>query len=112
MSNATWITLLSIAMGTYLIRLIPYLWMAKKLNQRQSQDELANMPSWLTVLGPTMIAAMFGTSLVPAHSTALTWLATLIGVLATYWVWTRTRSMGWPIFCGVAAFGVLIVIFG
>lgn len=112
MSNTIWITLLTIAIGTYLIRLLPYLWMARKLERESTQEGIANMPSWLTILGPTMIAAMFGTSLVPAQPSAMAWLATALGVLATYGVWTRTRSMGWPIFSGVLVFGLFIVLLG
>ena len=112
MSNTIWITLLTIAIGTYLIRLLPYLWMARKLERENTQEGIANMPSWLTILGPTMIAAMFGTSLVPGHPSVTTWFATFVGVLMTYLVWRRTRSMGWPIFSGVAVFGVVVVLLG
>ncbi|QUX91270.1 branched-chain amino acid ABC transporter [Marinomonas sp. A3A] len=111
MEMSMWLALASIAIGTYLIRLLPYVWMKRSLAKRQTEDGVGSMPTWLTILGPTMIAAMFGTSLVPAHSGALSWLATGVGILVTYGVWTRTRSMGLPILFGVLAFGIVMLFF-
>lgn len=107
MDSSMWLALASIAIGTYLLRLVPYLWMKRSLAKRQTEDGVGSMPTWLTILGPTMIAAMFGTSLVPTHPDTLSWLATGVGMLATFGVWTRTRSMGLPILCGVVAFGMV-----
>lgn len=107
MDMSMWLALASIAIGTYLIRLLPYIWMKRSLAKRQTEDGVGSMPTWLTILGPTMIAAMFGTSLVPTHSDTLSWLATCVGILVTYGVWTRTRSMGLPILFGVMIFGVV-----
>ncbi|RCX03516.1 AzlD domain-containing protein [Marinomonas foliarum] len=111
MDMSMWLALVSIAIGTYLIRLLPYIWMKRSLAKRQTEDCIGSMPTWLTILGPTMIAAMFGTSLVPTHSDTLSWLATGVGILITYGVWTRTRSMGLPILCGVVAFGMVTLVF-
>ncbi|WP_137170128.1 AzlD domain-containing protein [Marinomonas sp. FW-1] len=111
MGMSMWLALVSIAIGTYLIRLLPYIWMKRSLAKRQTEDGIGSMPTWLTILGPTMIAAMFGTSLVPTHPDILAWLATGVGVLVTYGVWTRTHSMGLPILCGVVAFGVMTLVF-
>jgi branched-subunit amino acid transport protein len=105
MNTTLWLTLLSIAIGTYLLRLLPYLWMRQKLAKHRDENVTTPMPTWLTILGPTMIAAMFGSSLVPSHLDPLAWLATAIGILTTFLVWTRTRSMGWPILMGVVVFG-------
>ncbi|WP_067094532.1 AzlD domain-containing protein [Marinomonas atlantica] len=112
MSGQTWMILLSIALGTYLIRALPYVWMARKLNKQASQGNVSSTPVWLTILGPTMIAAMFGTSLVPVEPSLLSWVATVIGCVATYFIWRRTRSMGYPIVAGVLVFGALTVFFG
>lgn len=112
MSSQTWVILISIALGTYLIRALPYLWMARKLNKQSAQGKIASTPIWLTILGPTMIAAMFGSSLVPVEPSPLSWVATVIGCGATYLMWRRTRSMGYPIVAGVLIFGALIVILG
>lgn len=112
MSSDTWLILVSIALGTYLIRALPYLWMSRKLDQQASNDGIANIPLWLTVLGPGMIASMFGTSLVPIEPSLLSWISTAIGCGATYLVWRRTRSMGYPIIAGVLVFGLLIITFG
>ncbi|WP_417528053.1 AzlD domain-containing protein [Marinomonas shanghaiensis] len=110
MDTSMWLALVSIAIGTYLIRLLPYIWMKRSLAKKQMEGGIGAMPIWLTILGPTMVAAMFGTSLVPAHSDAVSWLATGVGTLVTFGVWTRTRSMGLPILCGVVAFGVVTLI--
>lgn len=111
MEVSMWLAFFSIAIGTYLLRALPYLWMKRSLAKRQTEDGIGSMPIWLTILGPTMVAAMFGTSLVPAHSNLVSCLATAIGVLVTYGVWTRTRSMGLPILGGVTAFGMIILCF-
>ena len=107
MDMSMWLALVSIAIGTYLLRLLPYLWMKRSLAKRQTEDGVGSMPTWLTILGPTMIAAMFGTSLVPTQSDTVSWLATGVGILVTFGVWKRTRSMGLPILCGVVAFGII-----
>jgi branched-subunit amino acid transport protein AzlD len=107
MDMSMWLALVSIAIGTYLLRLLPYLWMKRSLAKRQTEDGVGSMPIWLTILGPTMIAAMFGTSLVPTQSDMVSWLATGVGILVTFGVWKRTRSMGLPILCGVVAFGII-----
>lgn len=112
MSGQTWVILISIALGTYLIRALPYLWMSRKLNQKAAQGGVGSTPVWLTILGPTMIAAMFGTSLVPVEPSLLSWIATVVGCGATYLVWRRTHSMGYPIVVGVLVFAALVVVFG
>lgn len=111
MDTSMWLALVSIAIGTYLLRLLPYIWMKRSLAKKQAEDGIDAMPTWLTILGPTMIAAMFGTSLVPTHSDMFSWLATGVGILVTLGVWTRTRSMGLPILCGVVAFGMITLFF-
>ena len=40
MSQEMWLTLVSIAVGTYLIRLLPYLWMRKKLAKHETWSPL------------------------------------------------------------------------
>lgn len=113
MDNSLWLLMLGCALGTYLLRLLPLLWMQRHLLQKNSNSDTNNqaMPSWLTVLAPTMIAAMFGVSLVPAHSDLSTWLATFLGGLCTLLVWRRTRSLGWPVCAGVAAYGLVVLLF-
>lgn len=111
MEMSMWLALVCIALGTYLLRLFPYLWMKRMLMKMPVEGGINAMPSWITVLGPTMIAAMFGTSLVPAHLDTVSWLATGTGTLTTFAVWTRTRSLGLPVLCGVAAFGIIMLSF-
>ncbi len=111
MEMSMWLALVCIALGTYLLRLFPYLWMKGALMKKQVEGGINAMPFWITILGPTMIAAMFGTSLVPVHLDTVSWLATGTGTLATYAVWTRTRSLGMPVLCGVASFGMIMLSF-
>ncbi|WP_111414789.1 AzlD domain-containing protein [Billgrantia lactosivorans] len=111
MSSALWTAVLASALGTLLIRLLPLLWMQRRL-QRQGGDGLEAMPQWLSLLGPLMIAALFGVSLMPVAPGASSWFATAIGVLATLAVWWRKRTLGWPVAAGVAAYGVVVMLLG
>jgi branched-subunit amino acid transport protein len=106
MDNALWITMISIAIGTYLMRMVPFVWMSRRLNRHLDGPVLENKSIWLSVLGPTMIAAMFGTSLVPASPSLLAWCATVLGTLATILVWRWKPSLGLPVFVGVLTFGI------
>ncbi|MCK2184288.1 AzlD domain-containing protein [Halomonas getboli] len=112
MSSAMWIAVLASAIGTLLIRLLPLLWMRRRLKRLDGEDGVEAMPQWLALLGPMMIAAVLGVSLVPHRLDAVGWLASAIGVLATLAVWYRLRSLGWPVVAGVAAFGAVILIAG
>lgn len=97
------IALVVLALGTYLLRMLPLWWTRRHLN-RQAGAGL-QLPLWLTVLGPAMIAAMLGVSLLPANLTAASLLATLFACLSTVLVWRRTRSLGWPVVLGVLCYG-------
>ncbi|QKX18452.1 AzlD domain-containing protein [Microbulbifer sp. YPW1] len=110
MDSELWIALLATAIGTLMMRSLPFLWMQRHLVRKQASDSLDAMPSWLTVLGPLMIAAMFGVSLVPSSGSAEAWSATAIGTLITYLVWKRTQSLGWPVFVGVIVYGGVILL--
>ncbi|SDK64337.1 AzlD domain-containing protein [Billgrantia gudaonensis] len=112
MSTALWLAVLASALGTLLMRMLPLLWMQRRLDRSDSDDDLDAMPQWLGILGPLMIAAVLGTSLVPTTVDATSWLATAIGVLATLAVWWRLRSLGWPIAAGVAAYGAVVTLLG
>ncbi|MFC6632438.1 AzlD domain-containing protein [Microbulbifer taiwanensis] len=108
MDSAIWIALLATAAGTLFMRALPLLWMQRHLDRQNDKSTVEAMPVWLSVLGPTMIAAMFGVSLVPTTATPASWLATACGVLVTLFVWYRTRSLGWPVFAGVGTYGAVI----
>jgi branched-subunit amino acid transport protein len=111
MSSALWLAVLASAAGTLLMRLLPLLWMRRRL-ARLDGDNLEAMPQWLGILGPLMIAAVLGVALVPTTTEAISWLATAIGVLVTLAVWYRLRSLGWPVAAGVAAYGAVILLAG
>jgi branched-subunit amino acid transport protein len=70
------------------------------------------MPVWLTVLGPAMIAAMLGVSLVPGSFTIGAAVASVTAVVLTLLVWRRTRSLGWPVLVGVMTYGAVTLAFG
>lgn len=112
MSSALWLAVLASAAGTLLMRLLPLLWMQRRLERLDGDDGLEAMPQWLGILGPLMIAAVLGVSLVPKTTDATSWLATAIGVLVTLLVWWRLRSLGWPVAAGVAAYGVVVILAG
>lgn len=109
MNLALWIGLLVAALGTYLIRLLPLLWMQKCLAHRGAEGPIDALPQWLVILGPMMIAAVLGVSLVPRTPDAAGWGATIIGLLVTLVVWWRTRSLGWPVVAGVLTFGGVVI---
>ncbi|WFF40115.1 AzlD domain-containing protein [Salinicola endophyticus] len=110
MSVELWIALLAGALGTYLIRLLPLLWMQRRLRHSRERAGTESMPAWLGVLGPMMIAAVLGVSLVPRVPDATGWIATLVGLAATLLTWRRTRSLGLPVIVGVATFGVMTLV--
>ncbi|AFV00807.1 AzlD domain-containing protein [Simiduia agarivorans] len=111
MSTELWLALAFSALVTFAMRAWPAVWMRTRLNQpaEASADLSAPrpMPLWLSVLGPTMIAAMTGVSLVPAVPDVHHAVASACGLLATLLAWWRTRSLGWPVVAGVVAFGVV-----
>ncbi|MDR5899687.1 AzlD domain-containing protein [Halomonas vilamensis] len=104
MSTALWLAVVASALGTLLMRVVPFLWMQRRLN---SESGLNNMPQWLGILGPLMIAAVLGVSIVPVNPSVVSWIATAIGLAVTLLVWSRTRSLGWPVAAGVAGFGMV-----
>lgn len=112
MSSALWLAVLAAALGTLLMRLVPLLWMQRRLSKLDGKPGADAMPQWLAILGPMMVAAVLGVSLVPKTTDVTSWLATAIGVLATLAVWYRLRSLGWPVVAGVAAYGTVVILTG
>ena len=86
MDRGLWIALIATAAGTFLMRTRPLVYMQRHLLKQSNKDAAENMPVWLGVLGPSMVAAMFGTSLIPATSGAASWSATALGLIATFLV--------------------------
>ena len=107
MSSAMWIAVIICALGTLLMRVVPFLWMQRRLGSAAGMNA---MPQWLVILGPMMIAAVLGVSIVPVNPSAISWLATAIGLSVTLLVWRRLRSLGWPVAAGVAVFGAVEVV--
>ncbi|WP_413616248.1 AzlD domain-containing protein [Halomonas cupida] len=110
MPEHVWLAVALTALGTFLIRLLPLLWMQRRLARRQGENGVEALPPWLSILGPMMIAAMLGVSLIPASPSATTWLATLVGVIVTLLVWRQLRSLGWPVLAGVASYTAVILL--
>lgn len=110
MDNNWWLTLLLASAGTLALRLLPLLWMQRHLLKQQSREGLAAIPDWLSVLGPLMIAAMLGVSLVPGTPGIAAWLATALGAAAALLAWLWTKSLGWPVVAGVTLYGLVIVL--
>ena len=88
------------------MRVVPFLWMQRRLGSATGMNA---MPQWLVILGPMMIAAVLGVSIVPVNPSTISWLATAIGLSITLLVWRRLRSLGWPVAAGVAVVGAVEV---
>ena len=101
-----WIAIVVAAIGTYALREGPLLWTQRHFNKHKANNTEARLPAWLSVLGPLMIAAMLGASLIPKVPSAASWIATAIGTVVTVVVWRKFKSLGLPVFCGVLSFGV------
>ena len=101
-----WIAIVVTAIGTYALRVVPLLWTQRHFNKHKANNTEARLPTWLSVLGPLMIAAMLGASLIPKAPSAASWIATAIGTVVTVLVWRKFKSLGLPVFCGVLSFGV------
>lgn len=101
-----WIAIVVAAIGTYALRVVPLLWTQRHFNKHKANNTEARLPTWLSVLGPLMIAAMLGASLIPKAPSAASWIATAIGNVVTVLVWRKFKSLGLPVFCGVLSFGV------
>ncbi len=101
-----WIAIVVAAIGTYALRVVPLLWTQRHFNKHKANNTEARLPTWLSVLGPLMIAAILGASLIPKAPSAASWIATAIGTVVTVLVWRKFKSLGLPVFCGVLSFGV------
>ncbi|WP_334019927.1 AzlD domain-containing protein [Alteromonas sp. S015] len=102
-----WIAIVVAAIGTYALRVGPLLWTQRHFNKHKANNTEARLPLWLSVLGPLMIAAMLGTSLIPKTPSTASWIATVIGTVVTVFIWRKTKSLGLPVFCGVLSFGIV-----
>lgn len=107
MDSALWLAVIATAAGTYAMRVVPLLWMQRHLNKHSDKDALEVVPQWLTILGPLMIAAMLGVSLIPKTPDVNGWMMTACGGAMTLLVWWRTRSLGLPVVVGVATYGAV-----
>lgn len=110
MGNEIWWAIAAAAIGTVLLRVVPLIWMQRHLNQKSDVNEVEKIPEWLSVLGPMMIASMLGASLVPSHVNAVSVAACIVGTLVTLLVWRLKKSLGWPIFAGVAMYGLVFLL--
>lgn len=110
MDASLWLAVIATAAGTYAMRVVPLIWMQRHLKKHSDKDAVEVIPQWLSILGPLMIAAMLGVSMVPKSPDLNAWLATLIGCMATVLTWKYTRSLGLPILVGVVAFGLFSMV--
>ena len=111
MQTDIWVAIVIAAIGTYALRAVPLVWTQRHFNRRKGGDNEAHLPMWWSVLGPLMIAAMLGTSLIPKVPTEASWLATVVGSLVTAIMWRKFRTLGLPVLGGVLAFGLELVVF-
>ncbi|WP_394221447.1 AzlD domain-containing protein [Alteromonas gracilis] len=106
MQTDIWIAIIVAAVGTYALRVGPLLWTQRHFNKHEANNTEARLPTWLSVLGPLMIAAMLGASLIPKSPSMASWVATLVGTLVTALIWRKYKTLGLPVFCGVLSFGL------
>ena len=109
MQTDIWIAIIVAAVGTYALRVAPLLWTQRHFNKHKANNTEARLPTWLSVLGPLMIAAMLGASLIPKTPSVASWVATAVGSVVTVLVWRKSKSLGLPVFCGVLSFGLAFV---
>lgn len=100
-----------ICFGTFLLRCLPMVWMRRRLKANSSKANQAT-PLWLQVLGPTMIAAMCGVSLVPTHPSTLLALAAIVGCVTTVLTWWFSRSLALPVLVGVVSYATVVLVGG
>lgn len=109
MDSALLVALILIVLGTYSMRVLPFIWMQRHIDRREEGEVQGEFVKWLGVLGPTMIGAMLGASLVPETHNMASWLATSLGVVATYVIWHKTKTLGLPVFIGVIVYGGVLL---
>ena len=92
------------ALGTYLIRAVPFLVCARKEKSMKSRPQI-NL--FFKLMGPSMIAALLVTSIEFANSEdylqILNYLIGFTGVGASYWLW---KNPGICVMAGVISFSV------
>ena len=98
------------ALGTYLIRAVPFLLSARKEKSRKSRPQI-NL--FFQLMGPSMIAALLVTSIgsplqTEDYSQILNYLIGLTGVGANHWLW---KNPGICVLAGVVCFSVSQLIF-
>ena len=93
------------ALGTYLIRAVPFLLSARKGKSRKSRPQI-NL--FFQMMGPSMIAALLVTSIgsplqTEDYSQILNYLIGFAGVGASHWLW---KNPGICVLAGVVCFSV------
>lgn len=88
MSTELWLAVAVSALGTLLMRAVPFLLMQRRL---KSEAGINTMPKWLSILNQLMIAAVQGVSIVPVNPSTTSGLATAIELSVTVIVWRRIR---------------------
>jgi branched-subunit amino acid transport protein len=102
--------LLAAGLGTYLSRWIP-LWLTLRRGGREeTPGDDGAMPAPLALLGPSVIAALLVTSLLPGPvdpAGARSLLPGLLALLPTWYAAAHFRSLGLAVLVGVASYGLL-----
>ena len=97
------------ALGTYLIRAVPFLLSARK---RKNSEKHQQISLFLQLMGPSIIAALLVTSIGLPNSEdyfqVLNYLIGFTGVGASYWLW---KNPGICVLAGVISFSILQLFF-
>lgn len=112
MDKSSWLALFVIAIGTFLMRAGPLQLIFHRFKQSTSSNSRNQIPFVFSIMGPAVIAALLGTSLMPSTPSFQSWAATFVGILVTLIVYYKIRTLSLPIFFGVLANSLVLSIFG
>lgn len=101
--------LVVVGLGTYLMRALPLLTALRREQPRERQQRTITDEA-LSLIGPSVIAALLVTSLLPAPQEEGFWSALALAIVAAvpaYMVARRTGSLGLTVIAGVACYWLL-----
>jgi len=92
------------ALGTYLIRAVPFLFSARKEKKSKNHPQI-NL--FFQLMGPSMIAALLVTSISSPNSVdssqILNYFVGFVGVGVSHWIW---NNPGICVIAGIACFSI------
>jgi branched chain amino acid efflux pump len=97
---------LAVGAGNYLMRFLPLLWALRRETTREGSETSGNelLDGLLPFVGPSVVAALLVTSILPEtwHGTEL--LRTGLALLPTLFIAVRSGNLGLTVLVGVLAY--------